>query len=181
MYKNKTAMKGNIIIPSLLVVLCAILEPKLIIDIQQKLNIAGSNLYNYLTYLIIGLWILVLWVLLTLIPHLFSLLYNSEGKFNALLFVNGYGFLPMLIGIVISFYLIDKINVPDKFVVEFLQRNSNIQSISWINKISVSLSLPWIIYNLHKHNKIKLSKSIICVFVPFTILYLLSNLFSYLM
>lgn len=170
--------KWNKIIPFFIVLLCAVLEPRLITEIMTKVGMASSNLYRFLTYLIIGCWILVIWLLISLIPHLFSLLYDAEGKFKELLFSIGYGFLPMLVGLAISFWLSDKINVSESTEFGLLEKDSSIQTIALISKISMSLSLPWVIYCLHLNNKISLVRSVICVGVPFGIMYLLSSMIA---
>lgn len=170
--------KSNIVLPFLIVLLCAVLEPKLITDIMQRLDLPRNNLSINLIYIIIGAWILVIWLLISLIPHLFSLLYVSEGEFKDLLFRVGYGFLPMLVGIAISFYLVDKLEVSEKPGSGSLESNSSIRLIALISKISMCLSLPWVAWCLHKNNKLGLLKSMICVCLPFCVMYLLSNLIA---
>jgi len=166
------------IVPFFIVLLCAILEPRLITIIMVKANVPASDLFGFLTYLMIGCWIIAIWFLLALIPFLFSQLYDAEGKFKVLLYRTGYGFLPMLIGLAISFFLADKLSLPENSDLNIIQKDTTIRLIANISMISMSLSLPWVVYCLHQGNKISWLRSFICVGVPFGIMYLLSNLIA---
>jgi len=172
----------NRLLPYSIVFLCAILESKLVVDFYLRTNpdtgAQLNNLYSVLIYVIFSAWIIAIWFLLGLIPHLFALVYDAKGSFSKLLPKIGYGFLPMLIGIAFCFNLFDKIILPDKVTLEFIKTNKIINTIGLINRYTMYALIPWTIYCIYKNSSLSILKSSICVILPFTTIYLLSNLLS---
>ncbi|MBE5318715.1 hypothetical protein IM793_06085 [Pedobacter sp. MR2016-19] len=166
------------IFPFLLVLACAIMEPMLINNLMSRLNFENTPMFIWLSHIIIGLWIIVIWVLLAIIPHLFSLLYDAEGKFKLFLFNVGYGFIPMIIGIGISYYIMNHHPLPNTTDLVQLKKDPTIKLISMVNMISMTLTIPWVIYTIYLFKRLTFVQSLVCVLLPFSILYLLSNLIA---
>lgn len=165
-------------IPFILVLSCAIMEPLLINGMMERMNFDNSLIFIWISHIVIGSWIIVIWLLLALIPHLFSLLYNAEGRFKPFLVYVGYGFIPMILGIAVSYYILNHSVLPNTTDLNMVRKDLTIKLISQINTISMSLTIPWVIYSIYKLKTLTLIQSVICVLLPFSIVFLLSNLFS---
>lgn len=131
--------------------------------------------FNFISTLILGF---VVWLISSLLFHLFAILLGGEAKFKVFQKYTGLCYILPCIGLCIASILFNKIDFPKENVQDFFISNKSMIIISWIINISSCLCFVVPIPIIKYLYQINWLKAVGAVVIPVGSIYLLGQFFG---
>lgn len=152
---------------------------KKMLDAQSIL--VTQRLVSYLltfNYLVITALSFVVWIITTLVYHLFAILFNGDGHFNELQKYTGLAYVFPIIILIIALFRLENTVIPINNFDNFIRNDNSIIILKWLIAIASYMNYFIVIPIIKYVYGINWLKSFGVVAIPLGSIFLLSQFFS---
>lgn len=169
-----------------IVLIYALLLSEYVYFLNSKLNLFQANteslkyvkLFNNFTFFLVFISVFVIWLMSSMLFHLFSILIGGDLTYKTFLKSSVFSYIAPAICFLISIIIINGIKIPTENVQHFLETDKTISTVNLIINISYVIYFIVLLFIIKYLYKVNWVKALAVIVVPIGSIYVLAQVFG---